>query len=237
MGVISYIVSILKGLIEIKPILDILKQHKGKGFLIIICLGIVGVLYNLMIDFHKHTSKHNITTNDNQLEKMIDKELRLCGDKSAISVSSVAIIKKGDYWVGSFKIARACDAMQKGCILDLKPTKPQFYLEEQLIRSNTYNLLLDIGLNNFSTKFSLRNEKNAQDLNILAPWPSLKKLVEKTEWAQQGILHNLLITSIVSKDESVLYVITFLAGKDRRELSCIDQDNIINNIKKFIIEN
>jgi hypothetical protein len=61
-------------------------------------------------------------------------------------------------------------------------------------------------------------------------------MVEKTDWSEQGILHNLLITSIINRDKDVLYVITLLTGKDRKELSCLDQDSIINQIKKLIIE-
>ena len=236
MGVLNYVLKILDIILKSKSLVGFVKNSKVFRFLfVLVFLIMTGCLFWL-IQYHKDSVQYKITKDDNELITKIHYYLRECGDKTAITISSVSIPSIDGIWSGHFKIARACDTSKgDNCIVNLKDRDPSLYLVAHEIKFNSYFFLVNIGLNNFSTKFNLRlnGEQNLSSLNYL---PSIKKIVEETEWAEKKILHNLLITSIVNRDKNVLYVITFLTGKNRKELSCLDQDNIINDIKKLIIE-
>jgi hypothetical protein len=236
LGVLNFILKILDIILKSKSLIGFVKNNKTFSTAIIIGLLIMTCSSFWLIQYHKDYVQYGITKNDNDLVKKIHVYLKECGDKTAISISTISTVSQNDVWVGSFKIAKACDIRNgHNCIINLKDRNPSLYLEDQDIKFNSYFFLVGIGLNNFSTKFDLRLD-GKQDLRSLNYLPSIKKMIEKTDWSNEGIVHNLLITSIVNRDKNVLYVITFLTGKSRKELSCLDQDNIINEIKKLIIE-
>jgi hypothetical protein len=228
---------------NLKSFLSACKEYKSKTTLAFIML--LTFTYGLvqMTSFHEHQARHNAVGSVKKLTKNVDNILKGCGDRTAISISSVSISKneKGE-WPANFHVAEACDKREKNnqCIVNLQKRNKSLYEEPHFIKYNTYELLANLGTNTInSKKFNLR-KNDLQNLQELQNYPSMLTIINQTEWAQLKILHNLWITAIIkniANEKYVLYIITFLTAKPTNELSCFDQDAILNNIKNFIINN
>jgi hypothetical protein len=162
--------------------------------------------------------------------------LGVCGDKTAISISIISTGKDGVHrditdpknrstakwrW-GVFHIAQACDDRQKAsgrdCIIDLKDHNTD-YNKIYDIDVLSYEELVKLAGLSIPSRIKL-NKDGVQDLENLRFLPTLKGLIEMTDWAKEGIVKNLWITAtanltkLPSGDADVLYVFTFLTGKD-----------------------
>jgi hypothetical protein len=232
-----YIVSFFKILNQGKPLLDFIKIYKGHCKLLLILFVTSCLCLFYFIDYQKEQKDYDSINFQNVLENKIDNILYKCGDKTAISIGKIKIFQNIDNqsWNGVFLLARACDIRmnERNCIVNLKDRHPSLYKKEQNIGLNSYNLLVNVGKQDYAMIFNL-NKKGLQNLTSLNNFPSIKEIIEKTEWSDQKILKNMWLTSILNKNNSVLYVIIFLSGKERNQLNCLDQEIILRGIKELM---
>ena len=138
MIVINYILKILDILLKSKSLLGFIKNNKAFSIAMILGLLIMTGSSFWLIQYHKDYVQYGITKNDNELVKKIHYYLAECGDKTAISISTISTVSQNSIWVGSFKIAKACDIRNgHNCIINLKDRNPSLYLEDQDIRFNS----------------------------------------------------------------------------------------------------
>jgi hypothetical protein len=237
------LLNIFKSLKNSKSLINACLNNKAKSSTII--LGLLAFTYCFveLSGIHKHQAKHKVIGDINKRTKFVDNILRGCGDMTAISISSIDIVKNTNgEWLANFEVAEACDKREKknNCIIHLKERNHALYGNSHAIRYNTYELFVNLGTNTLnSKKFNLRKNKK-QNMDELHNYPSMLNIVKKTEWYQSGQLYNLWTTAIIKdilNERYVLYIITFLSGTPTKDLSCFDQDAILNNIKNFIINN
>lgn len=226
-----------------KVFIKLCRNYKARTSTVILALLAFTYTFYELSSFHQHQAKHKIIGDTNKLTKYVDNILKGCGDLTAISISSIDIVKsvKGE-WKGDFVIVRACDKREKrnACIVNLKDRNSSLYNKPHKIRYNSYELFVGLGTNTLSSKkFNLR-QNGEQNVDALHDYPSMLNIVKRLEWYQAGRLHNLWTTAIIKdilNEKYVLYIITFLSAKPTKDLSCFDQDAILNNIKNFIINN
>jgi len=240
MAILNLIINIIKALTQIKTLISAIKLHKGKSIILAIALTSMTITFFLAVEEHKNKMPYNIIKESDTMTKYIDSILIKCSDKTAISISVINIEKAPplmDHWLGRFYLARACDAREKdrNCIVNLKDIHPSLYAMDQKIDVNSYGLFVRLGEQTLASRFYLRDKNNKQDLSALFFYPSIRSVVESTNWYKENDLHNLWLTSIISRDKTVLYIITLLSAKSMSKSSCLDQDNILNKIKEFII--
>jgi len=235
--------NIFKSLKNTKGLINACIENKAKSSTIILGLLLFTYCFVELSGVHRYQARHKVVGDINKLVKYVDNILKGCGDMAAISISSVDIVKNvNGEWLANFEVAQACDKREKknNCIIPLKERNKSLYGESHSIKYNTYELFVNLGTNTLnSRKFNLRDGQK-QSLEELYNYPSMLGIVKRTEWYQEEKLHNLWTTAIIKdilNKKYVLYIITFISGKPTKDLSCFDQDAILNNIKNFIIHN
>jgi putative Ca2+/H+ antiporter (TMEM165/GDT1 family) len=139
LGALSFVVKILDILLKSKSLIVFFKKNKAFSVCLSVGLLVMTCSSFWLIEYHKDYVQYGITKNDNNLVKKIHFYLKECGDKTAISISSISTVSKDDVWVGSFKIAKACDVRSgENCIINLEDRNPSLYLEDQEIKFNSY---------------------------------------------------------------------------------------------------
>ena len=239
MAQLLLILNTIKGLTQIGEIWKFLLAKKWLSIILIISIISTAYFSSNLVKRYYHNKSYDISTNYDELNYFIDRILLKCGDKTGISVSSVALDFNyyEDSYSGRFYAARACDAreIKNRCILDLKVIKPALYSVKQSIDLNSYQLLLKLGNQTNAARFYLRDRKGEQDLSVLDKYSSMIFIARNTDWYQENTLHYLWVTSILSK-QNLLYVITYLSGTAIEESECSDPNIILNDIKNFIIK-
>lgn len=239
-----FLISILKAILDLKTIVisvkELVKFIKKIGLLrpqilILFALIFVAIFFLLQQIYSINDDIYKGTLRKIEIENRIDETLRQCGDKTSVSVSTVTIIPpEGDEGRKSnFLYARACDFRSKdnSCIIDLRSLKPKVYNANYNIKSNTYALLINIGLDANPRFFSLQKD-GVQNLESVNQYPSIVDILRLTDWYSEGNLNDLWITSILDKRESVLYVITFISGKPNTDGKCFS--SLLVNLKRVI---
>ena len=235
--------------IFLKTILDI--RNIGKLFLeffaflkknrllpIVYSLPIICFLFFLLLKLQSNDVEFPQEVKRSEMTGDVTEYLRdKCGDKTAISISVISTEKNRTHKVitdtadassakwrqGIFFIAQACDDRQKtsgkDCIIDLKDHNTA-YREVYNIDDLTYKYL--ITLTGLSQPSHIKLNKNGvQDLENLRFLPTIKSLVEMTDWAKEGIVKDLWITAtanipkLPNGEADVLYVFTFKTAKNQ----------------------
>jgi hypothetical protein len=165
--------------------------------------------------------------------------LKICGDKTSLSVAVVSLEKKEDYYDGRFSQALACDklAINSNCIVNLQQHNP-IYTDDYKIDLSTYNFLAIKTSDEIPFYASLRKD-DLQDLTDFEYFPTINKLLKSTEWYKLGVLNDIWISSILTLDSNgkkLLYVITFIQAKETRELKCQEPTKYLSDFKHFILE-
>ena len=236
-GFLKTILDIKRISIEVKTFFLFLRRNKIINLPIVFSsLFLVFLSYELISYLYKDTiymrSKKRLETIQN-----IDNVLRSCGDKTAITVSTVSINEneENQSWNGLFEHARACDFVNnpKGCIVNLVDFN-DLYKKPQKIDLSTYQFLLRIGGNQTPTYFYLRDDENKQSLESISDYPVAVKILSSTNWYREGILNSLWITSVVNLNKKVIYVLTMISAKPIRENSCINQGYSLSEMKSHL---
>jgi hypothetical protein len=161
--------------------------------------------------------------------------VKRCGDGSAISLSVISSQPEVDAFgnetfLGLFQTAYA---MEQGRVINLQTYNPLLYDgEPELIDRAFYNFLLSLDDNEStpSTSFNLEAKKAYQD----TPYPTINKMLFRTDWGKQGKLNKLYITSVVIENpfrisKQLIYVITFIKSVDFQPSSGCDE--VINDLR------
>ena len=232
------LLDIRKIVLELKNFFLFLKRNKIINIPIIVSfLFLIGCSYSLVNylyrDIYYLQSKKQIEITDK-----IDLVLKKCGDKTAISISTVSINedKENTYWSGLFRQARSCDYKnnQKDCIVNLMDFNG-LYRKEHKIDLSTYRFLLKIGGNETPTYINLRDDNNIQDIGQVIYYPVIYKLLSETNWYQERSLNSLWISSIVNFNKKVIYVLTMISAKPIKESLCANQGYTLSDIKSYLI--
>ncbi len=243
MGIISFILNATKLLTALTGLVEVVKKNKAVTIVVGLCLFmIVGSSYFLIKNYSNNTPYRNAIAYDEYVN-YIDGILNECGDKIAISIGVVNtdLISTEDFWRGRFEIARACDDrfLEKdgSCIINLKDRQPGLYNINHEVRVGSYNFLTSLGEMTLPAYFHLRDDEGQQNLDSVSFYPSIKKILEKSDWHKEGLLEDLRVTAIISNNKKLLYVVTFVSAKPFSEMSCFNSDTILINLRDFIIKN
>jgi hypothetical protein len=235
--ILDVILNILKRIAQIKQILKLVKENKLYASIFLIASFSTCYFSSDIIKKIIHNRSYDISVDYDNTIYFIDNILKECGDKTGVTISPISLNLdySSDFYKGRFYIARACDSseIKNDCIVNLKDIQPTLYAVDQHIDLNSYQLLLRLGNQTNSSRFYLRDKNNKQNIASLDRYPSIKYVVENTDWFRQGSLYNLWVTSILSNN-NVLYVITYLSGTSMEKSECFDPNLILNEIKNFI---
>jgi hypothetical protein len=171
----------------------------------------------------------------NDVLAYVKESLIKCGDKTAISISIISNISK-DEKEGIFYVAEVCDNIQKlkgtDCLMDLK-NHNSIYKDEYKIEPLTYNYLVDLTKVEHPKHIKL-NKDGKQDLTPIQFLPTMRLLIEMTDWAKEGKIKDLWITAVESEllslpnsETNVLYVFTFKTAIERTSCDSEIQDILI----------
>jgi hypothetical protein len=236
-GYLKTFLDIRKIALELKNFFLFLKRNKIINVPIIVSFLFLIVCSYSLISFLYKDKTYMGTKKRIELVEKIDGVLHTCGDKTAISISSVSIKEdEQNFRSGLFEQARACDYKnnKKNCIVNLIDFN-DLYRKEQRIDLSTYNFLIDIGGNETPTYFNLRDSNNLQDLGSIAYYPVIYKLLTGTNWYREGVLNSLWVSSIINFNEKVIYVLTMVSAKPISENLCVNQSYALSDIKSYLI--
>lgn len=203
----------------------------GMSLIIITTIYYFGYYY-----YTNNNADYNDVIRKNIIKEKIDFYLKQCGDKTAISIGVISTEKLpiNDYWDGVFEYARACDFNEnpKDCILNLKEIKEMYNYQYQ-IDTNSYQFLVKID-RYIPAYISLVDENGNQDISKLMSYPAISKMIIATDWHQKGILNSIWVASIVNSSKKLVYILTMTSAKPISQLKCINQVEILNNLKNLI---
>lgn len=232
---ISKIIALLNILLKL---LRLSVKHKLLSLVVIMALSLITLSSYLIAEFYNKNAPYVYQVKIDNYIKYIDDILIKYGDKTAISVSVIDTdeLLNNKFRLGRFEIARACDdrAINTKCIVNLKDRLPSVYSVDHKIDSSSYGFLLEIGKKVLPAHFHTRDDNGEQDFSAMVFYPSLMNVASKLHWFEQKIINDIWITSILSDDKTVLYVITLLSAKDFRESVYISHDSILIGIRQFI---
>lgn len=241
MGILSLIANLVKALGYISPIFSFLRENKLVTVFIATCSIVITIsCYYIAKSYYDNMSYRRLEQYDNYV-KYVDEILTSCGDRTAISVSIINTRKMSieqDFWLGRFEIARACDkSFGERCIINLKDRLPSLYSVDHKIGISSYKFFLRLGKNILPAHFHFRDKNDEQTLGPVEFYPTIKHIIGRFDWTKHDLLEDLWITSILSDDSTVLYVITFLSAKPQKEATCFNNDSIVIGLRDFIIKN
>ena len=240
MNIIAIIANLTKIINFAQILIATVRKYKLFTLMIAICSVIIILSsYYIIRNYYNNLPYTNAIKHDEYIS-YVDKILHKCGDRTAVSIGVVNTdpLPGEDFWMGRFEVARACDKrFSDNCIINLKDRDPSLYSSDHRIGISSYNLFVNLGNSVLPAYFHLRNKNAQQDLNSVDFYPSIRKIMEKFRWYKEGFLEDVWITAIVSNDSKVLYVITLLSAKPKKEASCFNSDSILIELRDFILNN
>jgi hypothetical protein len=237
-AIIAFLANLEKILSSSYKLIRLFYKNKIIGLILIIALILLACSSYWLVNLSNSNDLYAQQVKFDKYTNYTDNILLKCGDKTGISVSVVDTVKllNDEFTMGRFEIARACDArsLRTKCIINLKDVHPSTYSRNHQIDRSSYAFLVKAGKKILPIHFNTRNERGEQDFSLMSFYPGLLKIVKELEWYKQGLIHDIWITSILDRNEDVLYVITLLSAKSHRETSCINKDSIIIGLRDFI---
>jgi len=246
MSLITLLLNLTKIVTALQELFKVVGKNKGVTSVIVMCLVLVcGSCYLLAKNWV--VNKHYVTTESRDKEVIyVNRILEDCGDRTAISISDISILKieNDKYWPGRFRIAKACDKrISLNCIINLKDLRPEIYRSNKInVALNSYNLFRELGktdstIAGLPRHFHLRDENDKQSLETVNFFPTITGLLKDLSWYEEGTLQDLWVTAILNKRSNVIYVLTILTAIPSAEGKCFDYSSKLIKLREFINTN